>query len=420
MLPRPFRQSAGRAGETHALGFGLLLTFSSSIGQTYFIALFAGALRADLDLSHGAFGGLYTLATLASALILVWLGKTADRVDPAVLAALTLASLAGSALLLAGAESVLWLGVGLFGLRLFGQGMSSHLAMTFVARWFVRERGRALGLVFVGYPAGEAVFPMLMALLLGQFTWRWIWVGIAIAVVLILMPVMLWMGRGMRRHGLVRMPAQRPSAERPQDRSWTRAQVLRDARFYGLLPGLLAAPFVITGVLFHQVHLVEIKAWTLSGFAACYPLYAASATAVALVCGRLIDRHGAIRLLPFYLLPLAAGLALLSIGDSIATAAGFMALMGATAGGAAILFGAVWAELYGTAHLGAIRALAVALQVLATALAPATLGWLIDQGIGLDRQAPLLSLLVCASALGLALLLPSLLREHAPPAPQPT
>lgn len=110
MLPRPFRQPAGRARATHALGFGLLLTFSSSIGQTYFIAL--------------------------------------------------------------------------FGLRLFGQGMSSHLAMTFVARWFVRERGRALGLAFLGYPAGEAVFPMLMALLLGQFTWRWIWVGIAIAVVL--------------------------------------------------------------------------------------------------------------------------------------------------------------------------------------------------------------------------------------------
>ncbi len=421
MLPRPFRQSAGRAGETHALGFGLLLTFSSSIGQTYFIALFAGALRADLGLSHGAFGGLYTLATLASALILVWLGKTADRVDPAVLAALTLAALAGSALLLAGAESVLWLGVGLFGLRLFGQGMSSHLAMTFVARWFVRERGRALGLVFLGYPAGEAVFPMLMALLLGQFTWRWIWVGIAIAVVLIFDAGDALDGASDAQARLDRRNASsEASAERPQDRSWTRAQVLRDARFYGLLPGLLAAPFVITGVLFHQVHLVEIKAWTLSGFTACYPLYAASATAVALVCGWLIDRHGAIRLLPFYLLPLAAGLALLSIGDSIATAAGFMALMGATAGGAAILFGAVWAELYGTAHLGAIRALGVALQVLATALAPATLGWLIDQGIGLDRQAPLLSLLVCASALGLALLLPSLLREHAPPAPQPT
>jgi hypothetical protein len=57
------------------------------------------------------------------------------------------------------------------------------------------------------------------------------------------------------------------------------------------------------------------------------------------------------------------------------------------------------------------------LKVLATALAPATLGWLIDQGVGLDRQAMLLCLLVCASALVLALLLPSLLGRRAPPAP---
>ena len=133
-LPRQFRQPAERTWATAALGFALLLTLSSNIGQTYFIALFAVSLRADLGLTHGGFGGLFMLATIASALTLVWLGKVADRFDPAMLAALTLAALAGSALLLAGAESVLWLVIALFGLRLFGQGMTSHLAMTFTAR----------------------------------------------------------------------------------------------------------------------------------------------------------------------------------------------------------------------------------------------------------------------------------------------
>ncbi|MCF7992670.1 MAG: MFS transporter [Thiohalocapsa sp.] len=391
---------------------------SSNIGQTYFIALFAVPLRADLGLSHGGFGGLFMLATIASALTLVWLGKVADSRDPVMVAALTLALLAGSALLLAGADSVLWLVIALFGLRLFGQGMTSHLAMTFTARWFGRERGRALGLTFLGYPAGEAVLPILVALLLGLFTWRWIWVGIAIAVVVILVPALFLFGRGLPSDGSIETPGQTAQAERPSEWSWTRAQVLRDPRFYGLLPGILAAPFVITGVFFHQLHLVEIKGWSLSDFAACYPLYAASGTVAALACGWLVDSYGALRLLPFFLLPLAVGLALLGSGDSIATAAGFMAAMGATAGAATILWAAALAELYGTAHLGAIRALVVALKVLATALAPAILGLLIDQGVGLDRQATLLSLLVCASALGLALMLPSLLREHAAPAPR--
>jgi MFS family permease len=190
------------------------------------------------------------LATIASALTLVWLGKVADRFEPAVLAALTLAALAGSALLLGGADSVFLLAIALFGLRLFGQGMTSHLAMTFTARWFRRERGRALGLTFLGYPVGEAVLPILVALLLGLVAWRWIWVGIAIAVVLLVMPMVLFLGHRLRSARSINTPTQTVAAEWPQDRSWRRAQVLRDPRFYGLLPGILAAPFVITGIFF--------------------------------------------------------------------------------------------------------------------------------------------------------------------------
>jgi MFS family permease len=400
----------------HALGFGFLLTFSSSIGQTYFISLFAGAWRAELGLSHGAFGGLYALATMASAALLVWIGKSADRFDPARLSLVTLALLAGSALLVAQAESLFWLTIGLFGLRLGGQGMLSHLAMTSMARWFARERGRALGIAMLGYPAGEALFPFLLSLLLSLFAWRQIWVGIALVVVAALMPAVLWLGRQVRRRGQGPLDPQPSSpANGRQGASWTRAQVLRDARFYALLPGLLAPPFIITGVLFHQVHLVGVKGWTLAGFTACYPLYAASAMAVALGAGWLVDRFGVARILPFYLLPLALGSALLGGGDAFASAAAFMALMGATAGGATIVLGAIWPELYGTGHLGAIRALAVALTVLATAMAPGIMGWLIDQGVRIEVQLTLFALYLSACALGLALLLPALRRQRVPP-----
>jgi MFS family permease len=347
--------------------------------------------------------------------MLVWLGKTADRFRPTPLGALTLTALAGCALLLATADSVLWLGIALFGLRLCGQGMLSHLAMTLMARWFSAQRGRALGLIFLGYPTGEALLPMLVAVLLGLFAWHQIWVGIALVLLLVPLPLLLGLGHAMRRQGALdsRPACVSTAAQRAPDTSWTRAEVVRDVRFYALLPGLMATPFVITGVLFHQVDLVQAKAWTLANFAACYPLYAACATAVALACGGLIDRYGAIRLLPYYLLPLALGLLLLSIGTSLSTAAVFMALMGATSGGATLLFGAIWAELYGTAHLGAIRALATALQVLATALAPAILGWLIDSGLELNALLEYMSLFLCICTLGLVLLLPSLLQHRA-------
>ncbi len=67
--------------------------------------------------------------------------------------------------------------------------------------------------------------------------------------------------------------------------SWTRHYVLRDIRFYAMLPGLMAPPFIITGILFHQVHLVETKNWTLPDFTSLYPLYAVSSILTAIAGG---------------------------------------------------------------------------------------------------------------------------------------
>ena len=45
------------------LAAGMLLTFLSSFGQTFFISIFAGDIRDTFGLSHGAWGGIYALGT---------------------------------------------------------------------------------------------------------------------------------------------------------------------------------------------------------------------------------------------------------------------------------------------------------------------------------------------------------------------
>ena len=61
------------------LAGGFLLTLFSSFGQTFFISLSAGEIRAEYGLSHGTFGTLYMVATLASAFTLPRLGQIVDR-----------------------------------------------------------------------------------------------------------------------------------------------------------------------------------------------------------------------------------------------------------------------------------------------------------------------------------------------------
>lgn len=91
--------------------------------------------------------------------------------------------------------------------------------------------------------------------------------------------------------------------------------------------------------------------------------------------------------MPFYLLPLGTALLVLSSTADPLAAAGFMALAGITAGISAIIVAAVWAELYGTRHLGAIRSLSVSVTVLATALSPGLFGWLLDRQGSFDGIA---------------------------------
>lgn len=68
----------------------------------------------------------------------------------------------------------------------------------------------------------------------------------------------------------------------------------------------------------------------------------------------------------------------------------------------------MWAELYGTRHLGAIRSLVTAGMVLATSLAPGLMGLLLDAGIRLVTQLLAMAGYCFAAAAWMSLLAPRL------------
>src|SRR5690606_27032677 len=57
---------------------GFLQLMFSSFGQAFFIGLAGIVLRERFDLSGGAFGAIYMVATLASAATFPWLGRRLD------------------------------------------------------------------------------------------------------------------------------------------------------------------------------------------------------------------------------------------------------------------------------------------------------------------------------------------------------
>ena len=401
-------------GATPQLCFGFLLTFSSSIGQTFFISLFAGEIRSALNLSHGMFGTFYSAATLTSALVFLWFGKLTDQFDLIRLGFIAFIALSLFSLMLANTNTLFLLFLSLLGLRFFGQGLLGHVAITAMAYWFSKKRGKALSFTALGYSLGEAVLPMLVAFFFTLLTWREIWFAVCFCIILIFLPVFYCLGKCIRSRGIEN--SKNNSLEK-KDRSrvsWTRAQVLKDFRFFQIIPGLLASPFIITGVLFHQVHLVETKSWSIKMFASCYPLYAFSAAGIILAAGWIVDRFSAVYLLRFYLLPLGLGLILLATTDKTYVAPIFMLLAGGTAGAATIVMGALWVELYGTDHIGSIRSMGFAIMVISTSIAPGLIGLLMDIGVTLETQLFILAIYIFICSVIFILTIPSLVSKDPP------
>ncbi|WP_037256219.1 MFS transporter [Rhodovibrio salinarum] len=386
------------------LTFGTLAAFFSSFGQTFFIALFGGAWRAEFELSHGGYGSIYSAATLMSGACLIWLGKKIDRVDLRHYTVFVCLGLTAACLFTAVVSSAWMLVPAFFALRLTGQGLMSHVSNVAMARYFQLDRGKAISIASLGHPLGEAILPTLAVLLIGALGWRFSW-GVFGGLLLIgLIPLMLWLLRG---HGAREQARQNAAAatEANQDaHSWSLRQVLRDPVFYPVIICMLAPPFITTGLFFHQVHLAETKGWSLEWLATCFAGFAGAQVLASLIAGALADRTGAIRMLPFYLPTLGLAALVLAVFDHPAAAAVYLFLAGLTGGANFILLGAVFAELYGTGHLGGIRSVVQACMVFATAGAPALFGWLLDADIGFEALTVGCTLYVAGAVLLLALL----------------
>ncbi|MEO1703569.1 MAG: MFS transporter [Pseudomonadota bacterium] len=360
---------------------GFLLTFCSAFGQTFFIALSAGDIRSEYGLSHGQFGNLYMIATLGSALTLPWLGKIVDRIGPAQVALIIMPALALACIGMAFSTDLVALVLVIYMLRLFGQGMMTQNAFTATGRWFAANRGRAISVVTLGHNTGEAVLPVIFVLLLALMGWRDVWIVSAVFLTVAALPVIF---------NLLKKDRQ-PSSNDPQSpevmvRDWTRGEVVKDHLFWIMLAGVLAPPTIGTVILFHQVYLVELRGWSLEVFVASFSVMALSTIVFALVSGWMIDRFTAVRMLPSFLIPLALACFILANVSASWAPFAFMSIMGISYGLSSTLFGALWPEIYGTKHLGAVRAVVVSAMVFASAAGPGATGTLIDLGVSYPAQ----------------------------------
>jgi MFS family permease len=377
--------------------FGFFMMGLSNFGQTFFIALYSHEIRAAYDLSNAGFGGLYSAMTLLSAFVMVVSGRYIDRWPLWRFTLFVLTGLAIGCVVMGLGQHIFILALALFLLRHFGQGLSSHTGMTTAGRSFDKNRGQAVSLVQLGYAGFEGFFPLMAVALIAWVGWQESWLVFAAVLLLLAVPMQLALSRAEPKQ-----TASEDMEDAPAPSS-DRGDVLRDRRFYMVLPLYLAPPFFLTGMFFHQVQLAEARAWSLEALAAAFTLYAFAKVTISLLSGPSIDRFSALRILPFTAVPLLLAFALLLFSENLFggwTPFVYMGLIGINLGMAGPVSGGLWPELFGTAHLGAIRSLTSPIVITSTAAAPVMFGAAIDAGVRFDALSLIaIGFIVFAAAL---------------------
>ncbi len=381
--------------EWRLLLFGFLMTFWSSPGQTYLISLFSGQIRGELALSDGDFAGIYSLATLLSAMVMIWSGALVDKIDLKKFSIALVLGLAAGCGFMSISTGVLSLLISMFLIRHLGQGLMCITSSTAVIRYLDQNKGKSSALAGMGYAVSEAVMPSIVVAMLLLIGWRISWQVIGVVVVLVMVPAIILLLRNhSRRHEnyletIATIESESNGENKSMDsrRQWTRAEVIRDKRFYLFAPGLMSQQLMFTGFIFHQVHLVESKNWSLTIWASLFALYAVVSVVTKLVTGVLVDRYGAIRMVPLVGLPMGIGLVILSSSTEIFWGGAFLVLTGVTVGYQSTVTAPFWSEMYGNKHLGSIKSLGASVMVFCTAVSPFIIGWFIDRGTSMDILA---------------------------------
>lgn len=380
---------------------GALCASLSGPGQSFVLSLYLEPLMAATGLDRLGLSLLYSLATLAAALLLPVVGARADRWQGGKFLARALLALAGAMLLLATASGAVVLGISLLLLRMLGQGAIGIGGLALVVRWFERHRGRALAVVTLGYALGEMAFPIALPVLFGTVGWRGSLLFLAGVYAAVFAPFVAWAVREPTTAERRRQEPLRRSDHRPPILSWGVSAAVRTRRFWALAAITAFVPLAITAVLFHQVAILRELGHGPGGVAAAMAGMALGGIAGTLLAGPLVERLPTRIGVAASLALLAAALATVALGPAGPLLPSIYGTMLGLANGTGKLAGSlIWPDYYGAGSVGAIKGVVNLVRNGSTAAGPPlAAAWMAAVG---GAPAMLLGLASVAAALAMA------------------
>ena len=361
------------------LGCVCLAGFARQGPAVAVLSVFVVPMTTEFGWSRTEIGGAVSLGGVLAALISPLIGPVLDRRGARLVLCLAVLGTGLATMALSLTQSLLvfyllfcfarmnWAGP--FDLGLYGA----------LNNWFVTRRALATSIATLAQMSGLVALPLVAQFAMRDGDWRAGWVAIGATVLVVgFVPTWLLLVRRPEDVGLVpdrRVAGTGQAAVEPR---FSRAAAMRTSAFWLLsLYTVLVYPVQAGVSLYQAPHLIErgispfIAATVISVFSA---MSAVSSFGVGFLPRRWPVRNG---LLMSGVLMSAGSFALIGVGsaESAYVAAG---VFGLGIGGVMTLLPLAWADYFGRESYGAIRGVALSLQVLAQAAGPLLSGVLRD------------------------------------------
>lgn len=383
------------------VGVSFLIGFTESGVFQNIMSIFMKPMVDEFGWSRAAVTGAVAFGSLGGGLLSLAVGPLLDRHGPRMVTfwGILLLSLGLGAMMFATQiwHLYLFFGVG----RMIAIGVLGMSVSVSIANWFVRLRGRAMGITRIGDRLGSALLPLMVQFLILSLGWRMAWGALGAVVFLMSgIPALIFLRHRPEEMGLrpdgASIGSGQPGTFQPSGGSdpsaadpepvWTRAQATRTRSFRMLIFLSSLIPFAQAGMNFHIYPFLTDQGLSQTTAVWILTTFAVSGMAGSAAWGILTEKFPVQRLLAANVM--ANGLIFLLLYWAVqfrfegvlGTATIFLlaALHGIFLGGRNPMIPMIWANFFGRRSLGTIYSLGNPFYFTANAIGPIFAGLFFD------------------------------------------
>lgn len=368
------------------LGVASLSLFFSAPGQTYSISTFIDSYIKDFGFSRTLISSIYSIATICSGFLLVFMGKAVDRFGQRTMTIVVGLLFAATCFFNSMISSIFMVAIGFFLLRYFGQGSMTLIPGSLVPQWFDEKRAFAFSVANLGSVFANMLVPIFNVWLISTYSWQFAWKAWSILLVIIFVPIaFVFLVNKPEDIGLLPDNKKVHSDDelkheinKMEKSSWTLNEATRTKEFWfvGLIS--MIAPMITTGLMFHFFSIMKLKGLDETSASLVIGLIALPGFIMPIVSNLIIDRFRSKFIITGTLLAMSFSMILLFLVNSVWTAITFMLIYGLTISIQTVTINVIWPRYFGRKYLGSIRGAATVFMVIGSALGPLPFGLSFD------------------------------------------